>query len=556
VLRWEVKSEFDRSRSIVEQILENRGIVSEEEKKAFLNPPAVSEFVSKLPNEFKVSLKNAKDIVGDAMRSELPIIIHGDYDADGISATAILYKTLKNELKYEHTYYFIPNRFDHGYGLSTESIDEVIKMLAELGYAMKDGGLFITVDSGITAVEPVNYIKSLGFKVIITDHHQRPEDLPEADCIVWYDQVVGSSIAWLLSRVLGSKDPQTMSLAAVATVTDLQPVLGFNRSIVKRGLEILNTNPVLGLRKLLDVAGRSNDEIDTYDLGWVIGPRLNASGRLVEAQESLRLLLEDDESRANSLAQRLNAVNNDRQDKTLEMYDIAADVGGGETLPKIIISAHNDYHEGVIGLVAARLTQKFYRPSIVISLHDGYGKGSVRSIAGVDIISLLREFEDLFDNLGGHPMAAGFTIKSENITVLKDKLLELAETSIEEHQFQRVLSIDLTIPVKVINNDLLEELNTLKPFGLGNDEPVFMSSNLGVVSTDWVGKEGKHLVLKLFDGNNTYKAIYFNAGDFDVSVNVGDKVDVAYTLKKNFFNGKTYIDLVIKAIKADFGRLT
>jgi single-stranded-DNA-specific exonuclease len=546
--RWNILADYDPSKDIVTLILKNRGIQTDADINTFLNPPVLTECFNDLSSELKKSLKNAKELIEEAVRSDLPIVIHGDYDADGISSTAILYNTIKNELKHEKTFYFIPNRFEHGYGISKKSVDEVIESITKQLGKVPGNILFVTVDSGITAVDETAYIKSLGHKIIITDHHQKPDTLPDADCIVWYDQVVGATLSWMLSKVLGSKDTQTICFAALATVTDLQQVVGFNRSIVKRGLEVLNTNPPIGLKKLMQVAGKKGDEVTTYDLGWLIGPRLNASGRLVDATDSLLLLLSKYEAAAEDLAFKLNKVNSERQDKTFEMYGLVANFEENK-IPKIIFSAHTDYHEGIIGLVAARIVQKYYRPSVVISLSEDFGKGSVRSIPGVDIISYLRRFEDLFISLGGHPMAAGFTIKKENISVLETKMLELADELVRDDLLIPVLDIDLRIPINIISHEFLALVERLKPFGLGNEEPVFVSEGLGVAEVNLVGKESQHLSLKIYNEGSYYKAIYFNGASYANGLTYGDKIDLVYTVKKNEYNGKTYIDLVVKDLK-------
>ena len=545
---WKVQSTLENE-DIVSEILKIRGLTKKAEIATFLNPPPIKEWVTKLPTDFKDSLKKAKKLIEQAIKNETPIIIHGDYDADGICATAILYNTLKKELNYDKTFYMIPNRFDHGYGLSQNSIDTAIQQVSNPKKAEKPKKiLFITVDSGITATDEVEYIKQLGHDVIITDHHQKPKKLPKPDCLVWNDQMVGAAVSWLLARTIGSKDAQSISLAALATVTDLQPVLDFNRTVVKAGLQVLNKNPPLGLNKLLQVAGRTKYEITTYDLGWVVGPRLNATGRMIEASESLKLLIEDDKDAVEEIAENLNQVNTQRQEKTFEMYDLAQDVDK-ENLPKIIFSHNEKYHEGIIGLVAARLVQKHYRPAVVISLSDGYGKGSVRSVRGVDIISILREFDELFEELGGHPMAAGFSIKKENIGVLEKKMLAYADENIGDELLQKVLNIDLKIPVELVNLELLKTLETLKPFGIGNEEPVFLSEGLGVTAADKVGAEGKHLSLKLLNNGDFYKAIWFYGGEKDLDFGVGDKVDVVYNIKKNEYNGRVYVDLVVKDLR-------
>lgn len=554
--KWNVLAEYDsdardkqnKQTGVVDLLLANKGIVAQEDKEKFLNPPPILSLIKNFPQDFKSSLRKAKEIILQAIEINTPIVIHGDYDADGICSTAILYKIIKNELNYKNCFYFIPNRFEHGYGLSNDSIDDAVKMVNEKldGLGKKsDKILFITVDSGITAAPQVDYIKTLGHDVIITDHHQKPDVLPKADCLIWDDEVVAASISWILGRVLGSKDQKTLGLCALATVTDLQPLRSYNRSIVKEGLEVLNKNPVLGIKKLMEVSGRSGGDITTYDLGWVLGPRLNASGRLEEAANALELLLENDENKALQIAQNLNQINSQRQDRTIEMFEIAS-IDENAAVPKIIISANENYHEGIIGLVAAKLAQKYYRPAVVISLSDKYGKGSVRSIKGIDVISLLRRFEDLFLNLGGHPLAAGFTILKENLQALESKLYEALDEFEDTSLFFPGLEIDLKILLSLVDVGFVKQIEVLKPFGIENREPLFLSTNVGVTSINLVGKEQKHLSLRLFGEGKVYKAIFFNGVDEIDNLNTGDKVDVVYSVKTNEFNGNINVELIIK----------
>lgn len=541
--KWNVLSEFNNT-SVVECLLQSRGITNAPD---FINPPSLTQTFSEFSGEFKKSLKDASDLVLEFIKTNKPIIIHGDYDADGICATAILYNTIKKELNCDKVYYFIPNRFDHGYGLSQKSIEECLKIE---GVEDVKEVLFVTVDSGITAIEEVATLKRLGHKIIITDHHQKSAEVPLADALVWNDEMVGSGISWLLSKVLGSKDLQSVALAALATVTDLQPLLGFNRSLVKKGLEVINKNPPFGIKRLLELSGRKSTEVSTYDLGWVLGPRLNASGRMVDANQALSVLIEEDVDKVNSAALSLNAVNIVRQDKTLEMYRVASGFDENN-LPKILVSSSSDYHEGIIGLVASKLVQKYFRPSIVISLNDGLGKGSVRSIRGINIINLLRRNEDLFESLGGHPMAAGFTIKKENILVLEEKLLELAEHEIPDDLLQETLDIDVKIPLHIVNLDLLAQLDLLKPYGLGNEEPVFLSENVGLTDLNHVGRDKQHVQMKLYKDGQFLKGMYFNGSELVKDLGFGDKIDVVYTISKNEYNGSTSVDLFIK----DFRKL-
>jgi len=537
MVKWKVQGIYNPRKDIVETILENRGI---KDVKEFLSTPTLNECFDSMSAGFKKSLSKARDIIDKTIKDGNNIIIFGDYDSDGINATAILYNFLKNEKKYDKVSYFIPNRFEHNYGISKDAINDVLKK-----FDKEEKILFITVDVGITAYKEIEYIKKLGYSVILTDHHQKPNRIPKADCIIWTDDLCGASIAWILSKALGSKDKQSLANAALATVTDLQTLVGFNRVIVKKGLEILNSNPPLGLKELLKVSGKEVGEITTYELGWILGPRLNASGRLETAEDSIRLLVEKDKKVIEELASNLNTKNIQRQEKTIEMYELATEFDE-KKLPNILFSVDKKYHEGVIGLVAAKLTQKYYRPSIVICLMDEYGKGSARSIPGVNIIEIIRKFEDLFIDLGGHPMAAGFTIEKKNISKFEKKIAEYGKKNIDKDILVPSINIDLEIPVNVISNNLLNDLDELKPFGIGNEQPVFLSKDLGVVTCDLMGKDRQHVRISLYDGERYYKAVYFGGAVSCKDLNAGSKIDLVYTLKKNEYNGNRYIDLIVK----------
>ncbi|MFZ5424729.1 MAG: single-stranded-DNA-specific exonuclease RecJ [Patescibacteria group bacterium] len=542
---WNILRTKQESDEILDLILSNRGLSEKQAREDFLSPPSVKELLKKFPFEFKKALKDAKRIVTEAIEKDIPIVIYGDYDADGVCATAIMYKTIKYELAYDRCFYFIPNRFEHGYGLSKKAIDLILKK-AKSAYDTDNGILMITVDTGITGVEEVAYARELNFTVIVTDHHQQPEVLPPANCIVWEDQIVGSGIAWIFSRVLGSSDNTFLSLAAIATVTDLQPLLGFNRSLVKRGLELLNKEAPLGIKVLLEESGTNATEITTYHLGWVIGPRLNASGRLVDASESLDLLISRDADNIKSLASQLNEINNSRQEKTQEMYTLIGSYRT-ESVPNIIISDHDQFHEGIIGLVASKLVQKYYRPSIVISTSEEIGKGSARSIPGINIIETLRKFDNLFLNLGGHPMAAGFSIEKNNILELKESLLNYALIEFTAEQLIPELTVDVELPFESIEDHFLNDLEELKPYGIGNKEPLFLSRKLGVLDIRWVGKTGAHLSLKLFSKGITRKAVFFGAKEHKVAalLKEGDLIDAVFKIERNDFNGRSYLNIQI-----------
>lgn len=542
--KWLVKSKKEKTEEIIAELLKNRGVENEDEKEFFFNPPPAAELLKEFPQDFKDSLLRASNIVKGAIQKNTPIVVHGDYDADGICSTAILFKVISEELLYKNIFAFIPNRFNHGYGLSKESIDESVERLKKEGDFTE--ALLITVDTGITAVKEVNYAKSKGFKVVITDHHQKPDVLPGADCIVWTDKLVGAGVALFLGRALGSKNTDLIQYAAIGTVTDLQPLLNFNRSIVKEGLDLMNKSPTLGIKKLIQVSDRKFP-VSTYDLGWVIGPMLNATGRIGDATDALNLLVTKDDSKALVSAKNLNELNLQRQEKTIEMYELVEEEKTEGN--KIIFTAKEDYHEGIIGLVAAKLVQTHYRPAIVVSLDVELGKGSVRSVSGFDVIQFLRKFEDMFESLGGHPMAAGFTINTEKLEEFKEKVIKAAEKEINDELLIPSLNIDVEIPLSIVNLEFIEEIEQLRPFGIGNKNPLFLSKEIGITGINFVGKDKNHVALKLLADDKVFRGIFFKGVEKVNGLEVGDKVDVVYSVEKNEFRNNVYVNLVLKDLR-------
>lgn len=543
-------------------ILEGRRIIDAKAQQ-FLNPPSFADYLKQTSRDFRESIRFARDLINQTISNNMPIIIYGDYDADGICATAILYKAIRSHLGYDKVSFFIPNRFDHGYGLSLESLGEVKLIVDKLSSNINGSGnlssakpLIITVDCGITADKKVlQEINNLGFNLIITDHHQKGKEIPPANVVVWNDAVCGSAISLILALSLGLKDEAALCLAGVATVTDLLPLLDFNRYLVKKSLDIINKNPPLGLKKLLEVTGRLDKEITTYDYGYIIGPRLNAAGRLDTAYNALELLLTDNQDEAVQIARNLDFANKQRQDLTQRLYELAESIHlevaqSDLSIPyghKIIMVASQDFHEGVIGLVAGKLVQKYHKPAIAISISEEFAKGSVRSVSRINIINLLRKLENLFVSLGGHPMAAGFSARKEKLLEIKEKLIALADEYIQEDDLIPVIDIDLELPLDFVDDNLLEAIYKLKPFGVANPEPVFLSRDVGLADFYWFGEQSEHAVLKFFDGKRLLKAILFDAKNFDVSnLSAGKKLDIVFSVQDKIFNGQRSLELVIK----------
>ncbi|MBI4091565.1 single-stranded-DNA-specific exonuclease RecJ, partial [candidate division WWE3 bacterium] len=467
------------------------------------------------------------------------IAIYGDYDVDGICATAILYKAIRHDLGHENTFYFIPDRFEDGYGLATESINKL--------KSSSKSPLLITVDCGITAVEPCGYALNKGFDVIITDHHQQGEVLPMPTVLVWTDKLCGAGISFALScELIGGKD-EYLGLAALATVADIQPITGLNRSIVRSGLACLVEDPPIGLKKLLELSRLAGKSLTTYDLGWVVTPRLNSAGRLDSALDSLKLLCTDDLNEAFMLAEKLNRLNYERQQKTVEALTHAC--GNLKSGGNVVVAIDRNYHEGVVGLVAGKLVSIFYKPAMVISAGEEISKGSARSIEGVNITEFLRSFAHLFETLGGHPMAAGFSLKTSKLTELVEAVNKASETFIDEELLEPSLAIDMELPIGVLSDELPRGLKLLEPFGHANPEPVFVTRGLMVKESRLVGSDASHLKLRLFKEGKYLSAIYFGGGKFLGSLNADSYVDLAYNLRENDYNGFRNLDLNVKDFK-------
>lgn len=535
---------------IIKILLENRGLKTAKQKEEFLNPVSPAEFTAKdlgiAPKELQKAIKRIKT----AVKKGESIIVYGDYDADGICATAILWETLyqltKNVLPY------IPERVSEGYGLNKESILQLKTRNPQLS-------LIITVDHGITAGEKIQDAQKLGIDVIVCDHHQPSKNKPKCTALVYTEQICAAAIAWFLSQEILKKIADRklpianhLDLVAIASIGDLEPLIGANRSFVKHGLEVLNKTQRCGLLAIMEEAGIEKGEIGTYEIGYIIAPRLNAMGRMEHALESLRLLCTSQDGKARDLASKLGLTNRERQlltQKTARQAIDSLKLEGQSS--KLIFVAHESYNQGIIGLVAGKLVEEFYRPAIVISLGEIYSKASARSISGFNIIEAIRAQADLLVDAGGHPMAAGFTVETVKIEELKKRLSEAAEKEINEEILAKILKIDLEIPIEAISLSLWEKVQMLAPFGLGNPEPV-LATEAVVEDFRLVGMGGKHLKLTLSGTLEAEKkktffgAIAFGQGFLAEKLVFGEKVKVAFTLSLNEWNGEKKLELKIK----------
>lgn len=535
-LTWQIKNkEIATLANITSILASNRGLKSKQSLEDFLNPSM--EF---LLNWEISGTKKAIQRIEKAIKSKEKIIVYSDYDADGINGTAILWEVLSSIGADVMPY--IPDRISEGYGFSKAAI----KKLSQDGVM-----LIISVDHGITAVEEVALAQSLGVDVILTDHHVAPKKIPKPHVLVHTTLLCGAGVAWKLSWELGKhfkieKEQilEKLSLAAIATVADLVPLTGHNRAIVKFGLDYLRKTKRPGLLAILRLGAIDQQSIGVYEIGYVIAPRINAMGRIDHAMDSLRLLCTRSNFQAAKIAQLVSQTNSKRQNLTAAASDEAMMMV--EESSAIGIVASSDWHEGVIGLVAGRVVERYWRPAIAIAQGEKFSKGSARSVEGFNIVEALRTCADILVNVGGHPMAAGFTIRTDQIEQFKNRMMELASKKIDVQNIERSIKIECCLSLPEINWEIYEQIKRFEPFGIGNEEPIFLAKNVEVSDVRSVGSANQHLKLTF----GSFEAIGFGMGEKRANLRPGFKIDLVYSLSENVWNGKKSLQLKIK----DFSR--
>lgn len=541
------------SDAIIDILLKNRGIETKEEKHTFLQPQLTDVTMDSVTID-KKHLQKALSRIQQAIEKKEQIVIFGDYDVDGICGSAILWETLHNIGAKALPY--IPHRIDEGYGLSKKGIENITTQI-------KDIKLIVTVDNGIVAVDAVDFANKQGIDVIITDHHVKGEKAPKAHALVHTTKLCGTGVAYLLSQELKtlytgkSYDPvkdthNHLELVALATIADLVPLTGANRTFTKYGLEMICNTKRLGLLELFKEAALDGTNITSYHVGHIIAPRLNAMGRLEYAMDSLRLLCTTNPKRALDLAMQLGTTNKQRQQITIEtvQHALAGYEGMEGAMKKLLFVADASYQPGVIGLVAGKLVETYYRPAIVLSIGEEYSKASARSIAGFNIIDFIRSASHLLVDAGGHPMAAGFTVETAKLPLLQETLEQKIEEALSDDLLTRTLRVDMELPVAAVSATLHQDLSKLAPFGMGNPEPVFVSHDVIIDDVRIIGKEGKHLKLRLHGENlsTTLEAVAFGMGQRVKELKIGNKISIVYTIDINEWNGMKKLQLKIKDI--------
>ena len=536
---------------VLRQILFNRGIGSRDAANSFLradltfdNDPFTMKDMDKAVARLQQALANGEQIA-----------IYGDYDVDGVTATALLVQGLRALGGRVREY--IPNRFEEGYGLNNEALDV---LLAE------GVSLVISVDCGIRSPLEAEHAKEIGLDLIITDHHEPSGDIPKALAVINPKQpgdeypekyLAGVGIAYKIIVAL-SKTAQhanleptsLLDLVALGTVADLAPLTGENRYLVRGGLRQMRQSARQGLLSLAAVSDISLQKVTAINIGFALGPRLNASGRLDTAIDSYRLLTTTDLFEAGQLAQQLNVQNGQRQQMTRKIQAEAEALALTEDPdPLILFAVQEDFNAGVVGLAAARLTESYYRPAIVghSDPEKGETRCSCRSIPEFHITQALDQCTHLLVRHGGHAAAAGFTVRNENLPALKTRLKEIAAQELEGKDLRHSLLADAEAPLSDMNADLLRYLDYLEPTGYGNPGAVFVSRRVRVVNHRAVGADAKHLKLTVSDGKVTFDAIAFRLGDW--AGKLPERIDLMYTLETNEYNGRTTLQLNVKDIK-------
>jgi len=525
---------------IVRVLLKNRKIKKKDESE-FFNPTHPEKISIDQVGISKSELKKAIKRIEIARKNKEIVVVFGDYDADGVTATAILWEALY-ETKVK-AMPFIPDRFKNGYGIKPETVREVYEKYPDLK-------LIITVDNGIVANKAISTANKLGVDVIITDHHQSSKKKPKAFAIVHTTEICGSAVSWFLAREWLKKNKKKnpdIDLVALGTVADQMRLLGVNRSFVRHGLDVLRNTKRKGLLALYEQAALTPEKIDTYEINFVIAPRINAAGRLTHAMEALRLLCTRDWLKAVKLAQKLSKINSDRQSivKNVLFSDNTTSIDQSD---KIIIITGDEYHEGVIGIAASKLVDRYYRPVIVGSVSEGIVKASARSIEGFNIIEAIREFQEFLIEAGGHPMAAGFSLEISNLDKFSNAIKNYANEKIEDELLTKTLTIDCELDFNLINYNFVDKLNIFNPIGNGNPEPLFVSNSVQLIESKIVGQDKRHLKLKVRQNGIELDAIAFGFGYLYKDITKPNNFSIAYSIEENIWNGNKSLQLKIKDI--------
>ena len=542
---------------VLAQLLVQRDIKNFDEARAFFRPN-----LADLHDPFLMAdMEKAVVRLNTAMQNNEKIMVYGDYDVDGTTSVSLVYKYLSKF--YSNLDFYIPDRYTEGYGVSYIGID----FAAENNFS-----LIIALDCGIKAIEKVKYASDKGIDFIICDHHTPDAELPAAvavldpkreDCNYPYKHLSGCGVGFKLMQAFSMSNnidfhqlTPILDLLALSIASDIVPITGENRIFMFYGLKQLNSIPSTGVKAILDVCGLRDKEISVSDIVFKIGPRINASGRMKQGKEAVELLVSNNYEDAIQKSSTINTYNNDRKDLDKNITDQALHVINTDVEyanRKSIVVYNSEWHKGVVGIVASRLSEEFYKPTIVLTESNGFASGSARSVSGFDIYKAIESCRDLLENFGGHMYAAGLTMKIENVNEFTRCFEKaVAETILEEQTYPQI-DIDAVLQFKDITPKFIRVLKQFSPYGPGNMKPIFESRRVFDYndSSRLVGKEQEHLKLELTDDSceNVMSGIAFRMYEFNDHLKSFNPLDICYTLDENTFNGNTNVQLTIRDIK-------
>ena len=522
--------------------------------RGYTDPAALEEFLSDEPYfedpRALADIEKAAEIINAEIESGGKIAIFGDYDCDGVTATAIMYSYLSG--RGADCVYYIPDRFNEGYGMNSDAVKK-----------LKDGGagLLITVDNGIACHSEIKLAKELGMSVVVTDHHLPSDTLPDADAVVdphradcgsEFKEICGAEVAFKLICVMEQKEPEELlpyfaDLLSVAVSADVMPLTLENRAIVKYGVEKLKTAPATGLSAILNVAGISADSVNAGKIAFGIAPRINAAGRMGSAKRAAQLLLCDNMLKALEIAGEIDDANAERQRIEKEIFAQAVEIieEKGYKYHRVIVVDGEDWHNGVVGIVASRITERYGCPAVVISKNGETASGSGRSIEGFSLYNAIKYASDTLLKFGGHELAAGVSLKSDNIELFRQKINEYAA---EKEYVPPVLKLDCRLNPSALSLDLAEALKELEPFGHGNPTPLFGVYGVTLTRITPIGG-GKHMRLLFSKGENSFQALLFGMTKERFCFNEGDILDTAVTVNTNLYNGELSLSVQVKALR-------
>ena len=542
---------------VIARLLVQRGIKTFNDAKAFFRPR-----LSDLLNPFLMKdMDKAVARVEQAIANKEKVMVYGDYDVDGTTSVAMMYSFLKSRI--EHIEYYIPDRYSEGYGISPQSIN----------YAIGNGfTLVIALDCGIKAVEKIADAKERGLDFIICDHHNPGDSIPPAvavldpkqpECLYPNKELSGCGVGFKLLQAYCQKNNleqdeiyDMLDLLVVSIASDIVPIIGENRVMAYYGLKKLNTNPGIGLQTIINLAGIGGTEITISDIVFKIGPRLNASGRIEHGKKSVQILVSDDNEKSDIIGEEIDSYNEIRKTLDRDITQEALDMIESNDELKFMNSTvlyNRDWHKGVVGIVASRVTEQYYRPSIILTESNGLATGSARSVRDFDLYEAIGKCSDLLESYGGHMYAAGLTLKIENIPVFRQRFEEIVTSQITNLQQTQTIEIDAKITLSEINPRFYRILKQFAPFGPHNMSPVFVTEDVYDAGTSrLVGKNQEHLKLDLVEpdvNSGIFAGIAFNQKHAFELITSGSPFDICYSIAENDYRGKINLQLFIKDIK-------